>query len=341
MREFDNYRNFVADSLPPITARIQRAPVSSPGSELAALQYTFVGQGGSLPQSLRQRLLAEPDPDLIEKLFDSFAANWWMQRTPYTFRLAQEYDRKLPTHYFMRPTDQPGPALDGRTAPGQVKLQIGDVVRLTNFGKPSRRVGGQSWSLRGPAVPGQPSLRVRWLDVAAPNGSQGEVVKTRSSYLAERTDGMDLLGLKHPVDRLEMIMRESLSGTRSTIHGDLNLENALLGQGELIWLIDFAETRRGHAVYDFAHLYAEIIAHILAPAINDPRAFLEVLNDDADPLLAQVRSVAQRCLFNPTDSREFELAVYLATIGALKFENLDEHARHLLLLAAAWIAQRL
>jgi hypothetical protein len=340
-QEYQNYRHFVADSLPPITARIQRAPIASPKADLAALQYTFVGHAGSVPQSLRQRLLQQPDPALIDKLFDSFGANWWMQRTPYTFRLAQEYDRKLPTHYFVRPSENDGRLVDGRTAPGQINLEIGDVVSLQHFEAPVARVGGTSWSLKGPAVPGQPSLRIRWIGDAPPNGSGAQVIQTRNGFLADRTEGMDLGGLQNPIYKLEGVMRESLSGTRSTIHGDLNLENALLGQGDLVWLIDFAETRQGHAIYDFAHLYAEVVSHILAPSINDPRAFLEILDDDADPLLARVRSVARRCLFNPADPREFDLAVYLSGLGALKFDNLDRHARHLLFLTSAWIAQRL
>ena len=47
---------------------------------------------------------------------------------------------------------------------------------------------------------------------------------------------------------------------RSIIHGDLNLENVLIGPGGMVWLIDFATTREGHPLMDFAHLEAEIIA---------------------------------------------------------------------------------
>lgn len=31
-----------------------------------------------------------------------------------------------------------------------------------------------------------------------------------------------------------------------------------------MWLIDFARTREGHTLFDFAHLGAEIVAHVLA-----------------------------------------------------------------------------
>ena len=51
-----------------------------------------------MPASLRESLLTNPNPALLEKLFDTFGPNWWMQRRPYTFRLAQEYDRMLPAH---------------------------------------------------------------------------------------------------------------------------------------------------------------------------------------------------------------------------------------------------
>jgi hypothetical protein len=55
LREFENYENYVKDTLPPITARIQQAPVASPVLKergLATLQYTFIGEPGSTPTSL-------------------------------------------------------------------------------------------------------------------------------------------------------------------------------------------------------------------------------------------------------------------------------------------------
>ncbi len=132
-----------------------------------------------------------------------------------------------------------------------------------------------------------------------------------------------------------------MRGAQSTIHGDLNLENVLVGPGEFVWLIDFALTRDGPPLYDFAHLYAEIIAHILAPWLRDDAAFLALLEAGDEPLPGALGTLAGRCLFNAAEPREDALARYIAWVGALKFANLEAHAKHLLYLAAAHIVQTL
>jgi hypothetical protein len=85
-REFENYETFVKDTLPPITARIQEPPVtvSPPGQRIilslskdnsltqkhinrAVLRYTFIGEPGHNPISLREALLANPDPACCQR----------------------------------------------------------------------------------------------------------------------------------------------------------------------------------------------------------------------------------------------------------------------------------
>ncbi len=167
----------------------------------------------------------------------------------------------------------------------------------------------------------------------------GRVVATRLTLLQELVAGLDLLGLPDPLEKLPAWLDERLAGTQSTIHGDLNLENILVGPGGFVWLIDFAQTREGHPLFDFAHLEAEIIAHVIAPRCSSPTDYLSLLQ--ATPLLSSLHAIAGRCLFNPTQPREYALARALACLGALKFTNLDSHARHLLYLTAASISQGL
>lgn len=361
-REYENYETFVKDSLPPITARIQHAPVILPtygfgqagagGSQnRAAVQYTFIGAPGLTPTSLRQALLAKPDPALLEKLFDTFGPNWWMQRRPYTFRLAQEYDRMLPAHYVIQPGAGRGKVMDGKQPPARASLEVGERVILRGFSHTERRADGQSLSLRGEATPGQPPIRVRWLGLSDPNGAAGRVVATRQTLLEEFTAGFDLLGMPDPLQKLPSLLDERLSGTQSTIHGDLNLENILVGPGGFgpqgfVWLIDFAQTRDGHPLYDFAHLEAEIIAHIIAPQMSTPGEYLNLLQNPADArqnpyyaLRFTLQAIAARCLFNPAQPREYELALYMACLGALKFNNLNAHVKHMLYLTAACTGQ--
>ena len=84
LREFQNYEAYVKDTLPPITARIQEPPVSvrAGKSSRAVLRYTFIGEAGHNPISLREALLVTPDPALLDRLFNTFGPHWWMQRRP-------------------------------------------------------------------------------------------------------------------------------------------------------------------------------------------------------------------------------------------------------------------
>ena len=353
LHEFENYENFVKDTLPPITARIQQAPVSSAIPKehgLAALQYTFIGEPGSTPTSLHRALLSNPDPGLLHKLLETFGPNWWLQRRPYTFRLGMEYDRALPTHFVLEPAAGKGLELDGRTPipPSALHLQIGDLVTIRNFPSVEIRIDKRSLSLQGSTNVGQPPLRLRWLSTQKPEGSTGRVVATRETLLRKMVLSFDLLDLPDPLLKIPELLDETIKGSQSTIHGDLNLENVLIGPGNMVWLIDFAQTRDGHTLYDFAHLEAEIIAHILAPRINSTGDYLALLGDTPNPehgslsmLITTVHEIANRCLSNPLQPREYHLAVLLTCLGALKYSNLNDHSRHLLYLTAAFLSQRL
>lgn len=353
-REYQNYEAYVKDTLPPATARIQHVPVSVRATQQAAgraaLQYTFIGAPGQPPRSLRQALLETPDPAYLRQLFETFGPNWWMQRRPYTFRAAVEYDRLLPAHLILEPLGNL-PAgvynvLDGSSAAATLGAGIGDVLTLQNFRPAERRADGKSLSLLGAPAPGQPALRLRWLGLSDPNGHAGQVVATRETLLQSYTAGYDLFGLPDPLKRLPALLNESIRGSQSTIHGDLNLENILLGPGGLVWLIDFAQTRDGHPLYDFAHLEAEIIAHICAarlPSAGEYAAWLAAPETHADlhALRQEMHGITDRLLANPTQGREYQLALFLACLGALKYTNLDAHARQVLYLTAAHIAQSL
>ncbi|MBT3396807.1 MAG: phosphotransferase, partial [Alphaproteobacteria bacterium] len=246
-QEFQNYETFVQHTLPPITARIQSPPVTPQSNgRRAGLQYTFIGESGRPPTSLRQSFLADPNPALLTKLFETFGPNWWMQRNPYTFRLAQEYDRVLPPHYVIEPDFGVGRGVAGNTPPEELNLVPGDRITLRNFPIQERRADGQSFSIKGEPAPGHPQLRIRWQDSDLPKRPTGRVIATRNELLCSYVAGFDLFGLPDPLEKLPKLLGETIRGTQSIIHGDLNLENILVGPGEFVWLIDFATTREGH-----------------------------------------------------------------------------------------------
>lgn len=347
-QEFENYESFVKDRLPPMTARIQRPPVMLAngkrlGGERAAVQYTFIAEPGRPPVSLRQALLDNPDPSYLLRLFETFGPSWWMQRRPYTFRLGQEYDCLLPPHYVLEPvteTRSHGAAAPITAAedPTHLALAAGQLVRLQPFRRAELRADGRSFSLVGEPVDGRAALRLRWLSPVVPSAPViARVVSTRLDLLREWTAGFDRFGLPDPLDALSAVLEETITGTRSVIHGDLNLENVLVGPGSLVWLIDFAQTREGHPLFDFSHLASELIAHVLGVRAGSPRAYLDLWQNGRDPLLASLEQIAGRCLFDPARPREYHLALYLACLGALKYQNLGELAKRCLYLTAAAI----
>jgi hypothetical protein len=297
-----------------------------------------------LPQSLREALLVNPDPAPLYRLFDTFGPNWWMQRKPYAFRLAEEYDRVLPAHVLVErvePTRHIAGVLDGALAPAPDAFAMGDVVMLRGFPGIEKRADGSGYSLTGSRVPGQPQLRVRYAmqphGATPPEPMYGRIVGTRDTLLRASVQGLSLEGLPDPLLRVPAMLDTSVQGTQSTLHGDLNMENVLIGLGGIVWLIDFANTRDGHALYDFAHLEADLIAHVIAPQVSTPAQFVKLAqhNPQLDALRGALRAVALRCLFNPSYSREYDLAVTLACLGALKYRNLNMHQRQMLYLAAA------
>lgn len=357
-REFHNYESFVKDTLPPVTARIQEAPVTVAPAGItsqAALRYTFIGQPGQAPVSLRESLLRNPDPALLHAMFDTFGANWWLQKRPYTFRLSQEYDRVLPSHLVVEPCAPAGKArsISGEAALSDalLELNIGDVIALRDFPIIEQRPDGTSYSLTGVAKAGQPPLRIRVNSAEHPRLKQQtwRVTGTRETLLRSFVKDFDRFGLPDPLDRLAGIEHRSIPGTLSIIHGDLNLENVLAGPGAFVWLIDFASTREGHTLFDFARLETELITQIVSPALRDARDYPALLAQidangeevaGAGALIHTTRSLAWRCLFNPLQRNEYWLALCMTTLGALKFSNLNARQRHLLYLTAAHVSQK-
>jgi hypothetical protein len=335
--EYEHFETYVKKRLPPITARIQSAPISVHGSDLAALQYTCISEAGKPPVSLRQTLLRNPDPVYLQRLFEAFGPYWWLQRTPFTFRMEQEYDRLLPPQLVLEPCE--GAArrvIRAEDAIHHASYRVGEIVELSGFKQYKVRADGQSLTLLGQTQPGQAQMRLRWLDAHLPKGGAARVVSTRREMLKAVTQGFDLFGLPDPLEKLEGWLQTSLTSTRSVIHGDLNLENVLVGPGELVWLIDFAETREGHTLFDFSHLAAEVIAQVIAPRFEDPKELFAYLQRGSDPLLSTIERLAAQCQFNVSEKREYRLAVALACIGGLKYRNLSAQAKQALYLAAAF-----
>jgi hypothetical protein len=383
--EYANYQNFVRQTLPPITGRILGLPVGVRGEEDAAIQYTFVGTPSSAPVSLRTFALEQPVGEtarlIEERLFSTFGPAWWMQRRPYVFRLNQEYDRLLPVHLLLqRAVARPNAKVIAGDLTQIKALVPGDTVRIEGAMVSEVRAQRRTATLTWPAFPGGSSLRVRFLDIQPASfaegrrahGIYGRVVASRLELMKEEVvkavPAVDLnsdwisIGsrkLVNPLKRFQDLLHYQIQGTRSVIHGDLNLENVLVGPGDLVWLIDFASTREGHTLYDFARMEVELTTQVVAVVLSNQglRAidFIDVLqrlDGNAIPLgdsleelvvlLNAVRNVARRCFYDPENPGELRKALVLAYLGCLKFSNLDEMAcapmpKALAFLAAAYL----
>jgi hypothetical protein len=349
LKEYQNYETFVKDTLPPMTARIQRPPVSTKavqGLRLAGIQYTFIGEPGRPPVSVHKHLSEKPDAGFVNKLLNTFGPNWWLQRKPYTFRIAAEYDRVLPTHLVIEPEEGKGVELDGHLQPDEINLRLGQLVTLRNFAISEKRLDGKSQSLTGYSDKGRSPLRVRWLSPNQYEGASGRIIANRQSLLESFVQGYPLYGLADPLDRVTHILTKTIIGSQSILHGDLNLENILVGPGDMLWLIDFAQTREGHTLFDFSHLGAEIIAHLASELIDEPKEFLSVLqhapkykHHPLNIMLENLEMNSSRLIFNPREIWEYRLTLALSCLGALKFFNLSSKSKHFLYLAAANILQ--
>ena len=367
--EYANYHTFVRQTLPPITGRILGAPVVVRGEEDAAIQYTFVGTPSAPPISLRSFALEEPAQEtarlIEERLFSNFGPAWWMQRRPYVFRLGHEYDRLLPVHLVL---EMDGMGQDARVVSGDLMqvghLKHGDVVRLEGAIVSEVREQRHTATLTWPEFPGGSPLRVRYRNIQHQSftvgkkvyGLFGRVAASRSQLIQEEVAKaypvLDVLPemilvagrrFRNPLEYLDDLLNERIQGTSSVIHGDLNLENILVGPGDLVWLIDFASTREGHTLFDFARLEVELTTQVVSEiwsrhgwGIDEFLIVLDALSGHANPsevvlsetvaLLRSVRNIARRCFYDPDDISEFRKALILAYLGSLKFANLDELA---------------
>jgi hypothetical protein len=255
--------------------------------------------------------------------------------------LGQEYDRLLPPHLVLEPV--PGTVnqkLNPDFDPMTSKLRVGDLVSVSGFHHFETRADMKSLTLFGAPEEGRPVYRLRWLSANPPKNSTARIISTRDDLLAQTTASFDLLGYPNPLPKLEGWLQEILNGTRSIIHGDLNLENILVGPGNLVWLIDFAQTREGHPLYDFSHLASEIIGHVLSRRGYSATQFLAILQKGSDPLLDTIERIALRCSFNPSNSKEYRLALILSCLGALKYLNVSDQGKYFLFLTAAFLGSQ-
>ncbi len=196
------------------------------------------------------------------------------------------------------------------------------------------------------------ATRQTLLGAAAQAALRGFDPQGRQFRLSSGAEGGDIV-LPNPLLNMPELLYRVVETKMSIIHGDLNLQNVLVdGPTGFAWLIDFAETRVGPTLLDLQRLEVQAITKLLPASGEIPLgAVVEMMTRlHADPplpappqpqlrepyaLLVTIRRLARQYLIDDLDWNEYYYGLVVALIGALKYDELDSHARRLALVCAA------
>ncbi len=386
------YDSFVRDTLPPATARVLDNPIVPDRSPLGGLKYTFLRNPSETGPVDLAAYARERGPEALghflwDGLYRVFRETWWSQRHAYRFAGWQEYEMVLPPALVVE-------VGEGLPTPRQKLLPMGqwsrrgrfayqEVVSLEGFTVhyvyPTRQAV-QLVAGAGPEAFNRASkVEVRGIDLSSGRFYRGAVIDrlvgrvlyTRDDLLHQQVAALepdfDPTGermpehpafpalLPNPLRRYLNLLQRPISGSLSIIHGDLHLRNILVGPGDNAWLIDFAWTREGHTLFDWAVLETSLLIEVVAPAIEGEgweavwpvvRLLAEMGGaEDAPPgrmpveralqPIATVRQIVAECLADPEDWGEYFVALGLCALRGLGWAAAPPMARRLLFLVAA------
>lgn len=385
--EAQRYESHVKNTLPPLTARLEDRPTAPETSDFAGLKYTLVGVADQHAQDLHQVTAAEGAAKLGEwlrsELYPTFGRNWWNQRRPYRFQVYREYDWLLPpmlTLEYVEEKEQ-SPTTPVLKMPLKLQrlktLEYGDLVAVENF--TVQRVYRERNAIQlavGSGTEAAYKIEVRGIDLQKDAFYRGEVVeritgriyKTRAEQLMYAARALsadfdlkaelisidaDFPKLPNPLQIYEDLLERHINGSMSKIHGDLHLGNVLVGPRGTPSLVDFAQARDGHTVFDWATLEISILCDIVMQTVGDSwdhaRSVvrtLHALNDDRtmpqdNPLLTQalaavtaIREIVKD-LITAGDWSEYYMALTMCALRAMTWETMHIPGRRLMFLVAA------
>jgi hypothetical protein len=387
--EVQRYESNVKHVLPLQTARLEDNPTTPEASGLAGIKYTLVANSDDVPQDLRERVHtqgADGLGTLIRKqLFTQFSKTWWRQRHAFRFQAWKEYDWLLPpllildsmpegeipenSHLIKFPFNR------ARLKTLLKEVQFGDMVVVENF--TIQRVDRENNLLKLAVGYGsEADKRAYKIEVKGLNPSKsyyrgetverlfGKVWKTRHDILVDAARALepdfDLNAhwislvrnrIPNPLLAYEDLLDRHVNGSLSKIHGDLHLGNILVGPNNSIWLIDFAHTRDGHTLFDWASLEISLLGDAVMGVAGDEwsaarkiASQLAALNTAmatsstggerlaAMASIVTIREIVRECLAETNNWYEYYVALTLCSLRAITWPLMPLGGRRLMFL---------
>ncbi len=392
MEEFHRYEAYVKNALPLRTARLEGPPTLPDASELAGLKYTLVPLTGTTPQDLRKRIQVEGMGKigtlLRKELFDKFAPTWWNQKRAFRFQAWSEYDWLLPPVLILNfAPEKESPAnphvlspFNRARAKSKLKeLNMNDFVVLEHFTvqkiDQQKNIAKLATGFGTEADKSAFKIEVRGIDFARTplySGKSverltGKVWTTRHEILVEAARKLDpkfsLTGrwipfdpqpLPNPLQAYDELLERHVNGSMSKIHSDFHLGNILVGPDDSAWLIDFANTRDGHTLFDWATLEISLLGDAIMPRVGDSWEdaslivrYLAALDiPDRRPVISDearsgmeaievIRDIVRQCLILPDNWFEYYIALTFCALRATTWEAMSLGGRRLMFLFAA------
>ncbi len=159
--------------------------------------------------------------------------------------------------------------------------------------------------------------------------------------------------IPNPLMFYEDLLDRHVNGSLSKVHGDLHLGNILVGPNNSTWLIDFAHTRDGHALFDWASLEVSVLGDGVMNAVGnewdtvrkvasylaalDARTIAPSVSSEVFAGMASVtviREIARDCLTTKDNWQEYYVALALCALRATTWTTLTLGGRRLMFLLA-------
>jgi hypothetical protein len=384
--EAQSYEAYVKGTLPPLTARLEDKPTAPETSDLAGIKYTLVARSDTAPVDLRAVAQdwgsAKLGRWLRSELYSTFGRIWWRQSRPYRFQVWREYDWLLPPVLTLELVQDKEPPTENvlkfpfkRARLNQ--LEYGELVAIEGFivqrVYPDRNIIQLAIG-HGTDAAKAYKVEVRGLDLTKDTYYRGEVVerlvgrvwKTRNELLIHAARALEpdfdveaekilIRDEKHPnpIIAYEELLDQYVNGSLSKIHGDLHLGNIIVGPNNSASLIDFAHTRDGHTLFDWATLEVSLLSDLIVPVTGDgwdaartALRYVAAINareilPEGDPAVTEaftavlaLREIVEECLATEKNWAEYFIALALCSLRAIMWETMPIGSRRLMFLVA-------